>query len=222
MQGLSYHVDIALCIDVTGSMTPILGEVKRGALKFHQDLSEAMSAKGKRIDVLRARVVAFRDFFDASPPALITSSFLMLPDQVVEFSDVVTRLEPLAGESNTESGLEGLAVALKSDWTKEGSRRRHITVLWTDTQAHDLGGRARAAQSYPAEIPESFDELTDLWESQRMDASAKRLILYAPDVPPWDSVGSNWSQVIHLPSIAGKGLSEFTYQEILETVAASV
>ena len=33
-RGLSYAVDIVFCVDVTGSMTPILDQVKANALRF--------------------------------------------------------------------------------------------------------------------------------------------------------------------------------------------
>src|SRR5690349_16824340 len=60
-RGLSYAVDIVFCIDVTGSMTPILDAVKANALRFYQDVQSNLTAKGKNVDELRVRVVAFRD-----------------------------------------------------------------------------------------------------------------------------------------------------------------
>jgi hypothetical protein len=35
-RGLKYAVDIVFCIDVTGSMTPIIDQVKNNALRFYQ------------------------------------------------------------------------------------------------------------------------------------------------------------------------------------------
>ena len=37
-RGLSYAVDIVFCIDVTGSMTPIIDQVKANALRFYDDV----------------------------------------------------------------------------------------------------------------------------------------------------------------------------------------
>ena len=39
---ISYNVDIVMCIDKTGSMTPIIEEVKRNAINFHKLFVEGM------------------------------------------------------------------------------------------------------------------------------------------------------------------------------------
>ena len=61
-KGLRYAVDIVFCIDVTGSMTPILDRVKDNALRFYDDVQKNLTDKGKNVDELRVRVIAFRDF----------------------------------------------------------------------------------------------------------------------------------------------------------------
>ena len=59
---LRYSVDIVFCVDATMSMYHILDKVKNGMLGFYGDLTEAMGKKGKHIDTLRVRVIAFRDY----------------------------------------------------------------------------------------------------------------------------------------------------------------
>ena len=49
-RGLSYAVDIVFCVDVTGSMTPILDQVKANALRFFGDVQSNLTAKGKTIE----------------------------------------------------------------------------------------------------------------------------------------------------------------------------
>src|SRR5918997_1545512 len=61
-RGLRYAVDICFCIDVTGSMSPILDRVKDNALSFYDDVQKNLTDKGKNVDELRVRVIAFRDF----------------------------------------------------------------------------------------------------------------------------------------------------------------
>src|SRR5687768_11521083 len=51
-RGLSYAVDIVFCIDVTGSMTPIIDQVKTNALRFYDDVQSNLTAKGKNVDQL--------------------------------------------------------------------------------------------------------------------------------------------------------------------------
>jgi hypothetical protein len=57
-RGLSYAVDIVFCIDVTGSMTPIIDQVKANALRFYDDVQSNLTAKSKNVDQLRVRVIA--------------------------------------------------------------------------------------------------------------------------------------------------------------------
>ncbi|HEV2918547.1 MAG TPA: VWA domain-containing protein, partial [Actinomycetota bacterium] len=54
-KGLRYAVDICFCIDVTGSMTPILDRVKDNALGFYDDVQKNLTDKGKNVDELRVR-----------------------------------------------------------------------------------------------------------------------------------------------------------------------
>ena len=89
-RGLSYAVDIVFCIDVTGSMTPIIDAVKANALGFYDDVQTNLTAKGKNVAQLRVRVVAFRDFVADGAAALEESPFYALPDERNAFSEFVT------------------------------------------------------------------------------------------------------------------------------------
>ena len=73
-RGLSYAVDIVFCIDVTGSMSPIIDQVKANALRFYDDVQSNLTAKGKNVDQLRVRVIAFRDFVADGAAALAASA----------------------------------------------------------------------------------------------------------------------------------------------------
>ena len=42
-QGLDYNVDIVMCIDATGSMGPIINDVKANALSFYQKFGKMAS-----------------------------------------------------------------------------------------------------------------------------------------------------------------------------------
>ena len=55
-----------------------------------------------------------------------------------------------------------------------------------------------------------------------MDQSAKRLLLFAPDVPYWSTISDNWDNVIHFPSRAGEGLQEVDYSQIVDTISNSI
>ena len=88
-RGLSYAVDIVFCVDVTGSMTPIIDQVKANALRFYDDVQTNLTDKGKNVDQLRVRVLAFRDFQADGSAAMQESPFFALPADRAGFSDFV-------------------------------------------------------------------------------------------------------------------------------------
>lgn len=224
VQGVKYAVDIVLCIDATGSMKSIIERVKGSALRFYDDLVAAMRSESKVIDALRLRAIEFRDFYVEGEVALRQSDFFTLPDQKDGFSEFIRSIRADGGGDDAESGLEALAAAIRSNWTKSGDKRRQIVVVWTDTSAHQLEHSADAKPAtYPADMPKNLDELTDLWEGQSwMSGSAKRLVMFAPDAYPWTDIATNWDNVVHHTSKAGEGLADHDYKEILDAIARSV
>lgn len=224
MQGFDYSVDIVLCIDATGSMYPVIGKVKQRALKFHDDLQAAMVEKGKVIDDLRIKVIQFRDFYHDGDQAIRISDFFQLPGQSTDFSAFIQFVEADGGGDAPESGLEAIALAMQSDWTKTGAKRRHVIVVWTDTSVHPLDMNAGSKPAnYPEGMPADFDELTDLWEGQTgLNHSAKRMIIFSPDTHGWTDISNHWTNVVHYPSQAGNGLLDVDYDTIIDTVAQSV
>ena len=222
-RGLNYAVDIVFCIDVTGSMTPILDAVKANALRFYDDVQDNLTAKGKNVDELRVRVIAFRDFVADGEAALQESPFFRLPAEQAGFSDFVNGLLAEGGGDAPESGLEAVALAVNSPWTNRGDRRRQVVVVWTDQPAHPLDPTTVPGE-LRGRVPADFSALTDLWEDAQgpLGASSKRLILFAPDGPGWSDISGVWENVVHHPSQAGGGLSEVDYGTIVDSIGNSV
>jgi hypothetical protein len=222
-RGLSYAVDIVFCIDVTGSMTPILDQVKANALRFYDDVQSNLTAKGKNIDELRVRVVAFRDIEADGEAALQESPFFALPTEQGGFSAFVNGLTAEGGGDAPESGLEAVALAMTSPWTTRGDRRRQVVVVWTDQPAHPLDASALPPE-LGGRVPADFSALTDLWEDPQgpLGSSSKRLILFAPDGPGWSDISGVWENVVHNPSQAGGGLSDIDYGTIIDSIGNSV
>ena len=224
MQGIQYSVDIVLCIDATGSMGGLIDRAKANALRFYEDLNDAMSEKDKVVDNLRVKVIAFRDYYVDGENSMRVSPFFSLPEEAEAFAAFVNPLTADGGGDEPEAGLEALALAIKSDWSTSGDRRRQIIVVWTDAGVHPLEANAESKPShYPDDLPKNFDELTDWWEGQvYMSMAAKRIIIYAPDSYGWTDIATHWNNSIHYPSKAGDGLSEVDYQAILDAIANSV
>ena len=219
---VTYTVDIVLCIDATGSMSPVINNVKEGALRFYGDLLKSMEKKGKSIHELRTRVIVYRDFAADGSKAFETSVFFKLPGEQDKFADFVRKIEAEGGGDEPEHGLEAIDVAIRSEWNRSGDRSRQIIVLWTDASAHPLGSGG-GFSNYPTGIASSFDELTDRWEGgEYLKDAAKRIILYAPETFPWNQISENWSNAIHYTSRAGAGLSEVDYGAIIEAIANSI
>lgn len=225
---LRYAVDIVLCIDTTMSMRPVLENVKSSALSFHERLSTVMAEKGKGISQLRVKVIAFRDYGDRADDAMEETDFLQLPVSAGAYEDFVRRLEPRGGGDAPESGLEALALAVRSPWEKGLDRRRHVVVMFTDAPAHPLRSPAAVSSgTYPQSIAASEDELFEEWgyqssQSSVMENSAKRLLLFAPDEEPWRGIADNWNNTIFFPSQAGDGLDEWEMDEIIQTIVNSL
>jgi hypothetical protein len=222
-RGLSYAVDIVFCIDVTGSMTPIIDAVKANALRFYDDVQNNLTAKGKNVDELRVRVIAFRDFAADGEAAMEESPFYRLPAEQSAFSDFVNGLIAEGGGDTPESGLDAVALAVNSQWTSRGDRRRQVVVVWTDAPARSLEPEVVPAE-LRARVPADFSALTDLWEDMQgpLGASSKRLILFAPDGPGWSDISAVWENVVHHPSQAGGGLSDVDYGTIIDSIGNSV
>jgi hypothetical protein len=222
-RGLTYAVDIVFCIDVTGSMTPIIDTVKENALRFYDDVQTNLIEKGKNVDQLRVRVIAFRDFAADGSAAVQESPFFGLPGDRASFSEFVNGLIAEGGGDAPESGLEAVALAINSPWTSEGDRRRQVIVVWTDQPAQSLDS-SRVPADLAARVPADFSALTDLWENEQgpMGSSSKRLILFAPDGPGWSDVSGVWENVVHHPSQAGGGLSDVDYGTIIDSIGNSV
>ena len=220
---MTYNVDIVMCIDCTGSMKKLLNMVKENALNFYPNLVERCKEKDKHISGLRVRVIAFRDFVADGKHAISDSGFLHIPNQEMEFKEFVNQLNPKGGGDEPENGLEALAMAIKSNWTNDGDKNRHVIVVWTDASTHPLERAESRTPYYPPNMPKDLNELTDLWEDcQYMDDSAKRLVLFAPDAYAWSAIGNDWTNTMHHPAKAGEGLEDVDYELILSNIVNSI
>jgi von Willebrand factor type A domain len=214
-QSVKYAVDLVFCIDGTGSMDPLIEEMKSAALKFYEKLEAGMKRGGKKVEQLRGRVIVFRDYWaDSADEVMQCSEFFDLRSQASDFANFLSKIQAYGGGDEPENGLEALALALKSDWEKgDFSWQRHIVFVFTDASAHSLEKKPKPSH-YPNNIPKTFDELTDYWHE--MPLRAKRLILFAPDVEPWTTIMSSWDNTIQYVSEAGQGLEETEMDEIIK------
>lgn len=222
---ITYNVDMAFCIDVTGSMDNIIDIVRNNALNLYQDVQNCMEQKGKHVDTLRVRIVAFRDYIADGEKAMLVTNFFTLPQDADNLKSCVDSLVAKGGGDDPEDGLEALGYAIRSQWNLEGAKKRHVIVLWTDDDAHPLG-YGKKSRYYPNGMAADMRELTAWWGDANdpgfMDQEAKRLVLFAPDVEGWRQISDNWDKVLHYPSNAGEGLRDVEYSQIISVIAQTI
>lgn len=207
---MKYNVDIVFVIDATGSMGMgnLIATVKRMVPNFYKEAAKALEAKNKRVDVLRAKVIFFRDFLEYEKDhyvPLMETDFYILSDKYNDQSDMLSRsiasIESCGGGDIPEDGLEALACAMQSDWCEPitNHKRRHIIVVFTDAPTHELGF-GKSCDLYPKNMPENFEQLTQMWGNKlnrkgMMDYYAKRLILFAPETDRLP-IDDGWRRIV--------------------------
>lgn len=225
-QGIGdYCVDIVMCIDGTGSMSPIIDEVKNNAMTFYQKFVDAMEENDKDVSELRIKVIVFRDYICDSEP-MKESEFFELPRQNAAFRSFVSSIEACGGGDAPENALEAISLALKSDWTTSGSKRRHVILVFSDAPALELGERADCP-NYPRDLPKSLGALGAWWEgtsqefSSNYSRTAGRLVAFVPEVEPWRDL-QTWNRYWPAFSPAGTGLKDVDIQGAIDLLVGSI
>ncbi|MBR1593370.1 MAG: VWA domain-containing protein [Alloprevotella sp.] len=219
----SFKADVVMCIDITASMGAIINTIKENALNFYPDLKARCLREGKEIKSMRISVIGFRDYempnpldilngYDTPPtPPFQQSGFFTMPTQENDFRTFVSNLQPIGGGDDPEAGYDALAIAFKSDWDRSDDVRQ-IVILWTDNPSHPTGRNAT--------VVGSFEELTQLW--YKMSRKNKRLFLFAPNEPTWETLVAKWDHTVRHDVSLGGGLTDVDYEDILRTLSESM
>ena len=147
------NVDIVFAIDATESMQPLIDKVKSLTLSFREELEKGLKENRRIIKNLRIKVIVFRDYYVDDKYAMEESRFFILPEEKQEFYNFVSKIKAGGGGDEPESGLEALALALRSDFVKDGDKKRHVIVLFTDASAHPLEQQEDGVRSnYPSNM----------------------------------------------------------------------
>ncbi len=121
------HMDLAFCIDTTGSMQNEIDMVKTKTKELVAKL-----ASGKPTPIVRVGLVAFRDRGDA----YVTKVF-PFSDDIDKVVKDISGLQAAGGGDGPEAVNEGLHVALNSlDWGKEKDTAK-LLFLIGDAGPHD-------------------------------------------------------------------------------------
>ncbi|MCA0401227.1 MAG: pilus assembly protein [Proteobacteria bacterium] len=133
-------LDVAMCIDATGSMQNTIDSVKSRAQSFSADLNTALKNRGyDAFDYTRIRVVFYRDYFAdrgnkpvASPsysyeygswisnaPPMTKSDFFPQPAEKSALETFIGSEKAMGGGDLPESGYECINEAMASKWFKK-------------------------------------------------------------------------------------------------------
>ena len=228
------NVDIVFAIDGTGSMQPLIDKVKNLTLTFHKELENGLAEKRRKIHSLRIKVIVFRDYYIDGDYAMQQSKFFTLPEENKAFYDYVAGIRAGGGGDEPESGLEALAEALRSDFVQEGAKKRHVIVLFTDASAHPYEKQQNGVpKNYPKNMFRNLPELYRAWghgqdflgastKSVQMNRDAKRLVLFAPSVYPWNELEADLENVIRKDLSSGDGGKDLDLTDVVALVANSI
>ncbi len=233
--GEKFPIDVVFVVDATESMNMLLETVKFRILGLDSDIAERLKVSNRILESLRVRLIVFRDLYDDPESAFEITRFFDLPTQQSEFAAAVKNIEAFGGGDQPESGLEALYLAMKSGWRNEPQdlKRRHIIMLFTDQDAHELGAKIPVKIAQPPH-PRSLGDLKKLWAPHRlqglMNDRARRLVLFAPDqvvddsgTSPtvWAQISQEWENVW---MIIGErdGLQDVLWDEVVDKLVATI
>ena len=211
--GLTTHVDMVYCVDVSESMSRFLESVKESITTGYRSLLQSSDSTGRNVSVVRIRVIAFRDLDSDTSQGLTASRFFVVePDEDSRhLRGFLDGLDASGGGDEPESALEALGVAINSPWVRLGKRQRSVIVLLTDSSAHRLESRIGPIPAeFKDQIPASLDELRSWWDggdsgsqsgATRIPQGTQRLILFAPSTYPWSAIADQWTNTFLMPTL---------------------
>jgi len=210
--GLTTHVDMVFCVDVSGSMSPVLESVKEWITTGYRSLLQSSDSTRRNISVVRIRVIAFRDLNDDIRDLMASRFFVVEPDEDSHhLREFLNGLDASGGGDEPESALEALGVAINSPWIQLGNRQRSVIVLFTDSSAHRLESRTGPIPAeFKDQIPASLDELRSWWDggdlgsqsgTTRIPQGTQRLFLVTPSTYPWSTIADQWTNTLLMPTL---------------------
>ena len=211
------YVDVVCCVDVSESMREHLDRIREEIKAFPARIMRLHEDRSIDRVALRMRLITFTDYLTGGQNPIQLSDFWELPDRQEEFFRAVDAgLKPRGGFGGLCCGYEALAFAMRSPWTAERYvYGRHIIMLWSYIAPRAPGLRH---PNYPAEMVQSYEELTEWWEQMRR--GYKTLALYVPEVEGWSRITRNWERMLMFPSNAGAEMDEETREDILYAMFA--
>lgn len=245
-EGIETNVDIVFVIDASKSMEDMIETVKNATLSFQDELYKELKENKRIIKNLRVKVTWFRDFYYDGQYAYGESKFFELPEEKEEFHDFVAGIQAAGGGDDPESALEALTLAMRSDFTQSGDKRRHVIILFTDQEAHAFEDYDRLVEEaaewgckpemYPENMPANRAELYNAWmgnamhqdilgsdkQGTKLDLTGRRLIICGPDAYPWSDMEVDLENFIRVPLEKGGEGKDLDMSNVYPMIACSL
>lgn len=193
-------VDILLCIDGTASMKKIIDEVKGNISSFVNNLIKNLTSENLEIEAYRIKIIVFRNLDFDGDSWYQETPFYDLEKNQLKLDNFLSGVEAVGGSPDTpfEDGLSALSIGISNSNWSFGPDDIQIIGLWTDTESKDLNAEL---DNFKPGTPNTYDDLKKYWvEYFLIKAPKARLLLFAPDVYPWNNILEEWPQSIHYRS----------------------
>ncbi|KAF0231008.1 MAG: hypothetical protein FD175_877 [Beijerinckiaceae bacterium] len=197
-------LDVAMCIDATGSMQNTINSVKARAQNFSTDLNNALKTRGlESFDYTRIRVVFYRDFavdngkktyypgwgWYQNPVAMVKSDFMVMPDKKTELETFVGSQPASGGGDLPESGYECINEGMSSTWFVKGASIPNtaykadevypVIVLWSDADALPVPHKNSInSGQYPANMPRTETDFRAKWNTAATIDQKNKLLVH--------------------------------------------
>jgi len=197
-------LDVAMCIDATGSMQNTINSVKSRALNFSTDLNNALKARGlESFDYTRIRAIYYRDFavdngrsvyyrgwgWYQNPVAMVKTDFLVMPDKNADLVSFIGSESAAGGGDLPESGYECINEGMSSKWFTKGAaipatafkadEIYPVIVLWSDADALPIPHQNSInSGQYPANMPQSETLFRNKWNDSSVIDQKNRLLVH--------------------------------------------
>lgn len=196
-------LDVAFCIDATGSMQNTINSVKARASSFSDDLNTALAARGlEKFDYTRIRAVFYRDFAVddgkehtsrwytyTAPLPMATSEFFEMPAKKGDLTLFLGTQNASGGGDLPESGYECINEGINSKWWPKNDKIPNtdykadavypVVVLWSDADALPIDhGPSVAAALYPPSMPRSINGFVAKWNNSGLIDQENKMLVH--------------------------------------------
>ena len=116
-------------------------------------------------------------------------------------------------------------MALKSNWTVDGAKKRHVVAVFSDAPAVPLG-ECSHSPNYPLDMPKDLAQLHEWWEGtdQTLGSTYRprsgRLVAFVPNTDPWYDL-ETWNMCLPTFVPACSGLSNVDFQSVVDVIVDS-